>query len=170
MMTKRHTLASVLLVLLAATICIPATEYTVAQKSVYHVKPDEQLVFGFMTKHDKALGIALGKNNSYLVYRYGKKGRVELEYPAKKDKSSFGKFTYSSYYRGGSKSNLGLDLQRLSFRNHNTDYEVFYEYSAEYDTEYVGVRVNGDEVISDKSTSAKCVGTLSDVFEFIERD
>jgi hypothetical protein len=169
MMTKRNTLASVLLLLLAATICIPATEYTVAQKSVYHVKPDEQLVFGLITKHGKALGIALGKNNSYLVYRYGKKGRVELEYPAKKDKSSFGKFTYSSYYRGGGKSNLGLDLQRLSFRNHNADYEIFYEYSAEYDTEYVGVCIDGDETISVKVPPGKYVGTLRDVSNFAER-
>jgi hypothetical protein len=163
-------LASVLLLLLAATICIPATEYTIAQKSIYHVKPDEKLVFGFITKHGKALGIALGKNNSYLVYRYGKKGKVELEYPAKKDKSSFGKFTYSSYYRGGGKSNLGLDLQRLSFRNHNTDYEIFYEYSAEYDTEYVGVRIYGDEIISVKVPPGKYVGTLSDVYNFVERN
>jgi len=170
MMAKRHTLLSILLLMLSVAIRISAKEYTDAQKSAYHAKPNEQLIFGFKTKHGKTLGIALGKNNSYLVYRYGRKGKVELEYPAKKDKSSFEKFTYSSYYRGGGKSNLGLDLQRLSFRNHNTDYEVFYEYSAEYDTEYVGVRVNGDEVISDKSTSAKCVGTLSDVFEFIERD
>jgi hypothetical protein len=169
-MTKRHTILSILLLILSVTICISAKEYTDAQKSAYHVKPDEQLIFGFKTKHGKALGIALGKNNSYLVYRYGKKGKVELEYPAKKDKSSFGKFTYSSYYRGGGKSNLGLDLQRLSFRNYNADYEIFYEYSAEYDTEYVGVRIDGDETISVKVPPGKYVGTLSDVYNFVERN
>jgi hypothetical protein len=155
--------------MLSVTIGIPATEYTDAQKSVYHVKPDERLVFGFKTKHSKTLGITLGKNNSYLVYRYGRKGKVELEYPAKKDKSSFEKFTYSGYYRGGGKSNLGLDLQHLSFRHHNVDYEVFYEYSAKDDTAYVGVRIDSDEIISAKAPPGKYLGTLSDVSDFVGR-
>jgi hypothetical protein len=138
-------------------------------KAAYHVRSGERLIFGFKTPHGKALGIAMGAHNRYLVYRYGKKGNVELEYPTRRDKSSFGAFTYSHYFRGGGAANAGLEIDGLHFENHHVMYEVFCEYDATDDATHVGVRVGGEDVISIRVPPGKYVGWLGDLEDWVER-
>lgn len=137
--------------------------------AAWNLLPGEHLVFGFKTRHHKILSLALGAHNRYLVYRFGRWGRVELEYPAQKDKSSFGHFKYSSYFRGGGAQNLGLDLQRIHFTHKRVAYEVYCESSAEDDTLYVGVRIDGEEIISVKVPPGTYEGSLRDLDGLLER-
>jgi len=105
-----------------------------------YLKKGEKLLYGFKTQKGKILSITIGANNSYIVYRYGKKDKVELEYP-KKDKKSFSHFTYTSYFRGGGAQNEGLDLQYLKFSKGNYSYTIFDEYSAAEDSRDIGIKV-----------------------------
>ena len=106
----------------------------------FNLSVGESLVFGFKVKSGKTVTVALGKDDSYLVYRYGKVGKVELEYPKNK-KSSFSKFIYSKYFRGGGVANEGLDLQYLRFSNSGILYIIFDEYSASDNSRDVGIKI-----------------------------
>ena len=50
-------------------------------------------------------------------------------------------FEYSYYLRGGGPDNCGLDLNSFIFTIDSTQYEVYQDYSAEEDMDYVGLRV-----------------------------
>jgi len=106
----------------------------------FNLKAGESLVFGFKAKNGKVITVALGKNDNYLVYRYGRVGKVELEYPKNKS-HSFSKFIYSKYLRGGGAVNEGLDLQYLRFSNSGILYIIFDEYSAKDESRDVGIKI-----------------------------
>ena len=103
---------------------------------------DEEVLFSFKIKDtNKVLSVCISKEEpTYIVYRFGTKDNIELEFPQDK-KDSWNKFTYSYYLRGGGKQNIGLDLNHLSFQNGNYTYEVYEEYSAEQEMTSVGVKV-----------------------------
>lgn len=73
-----------------------------------------EVLFSFKTKDtNKVLSICLPKQEpTYIVYRYGTRDSIELEFPQDK-KDSWNKFTYSYYLRGGDKQNLGYYFQFL---------------------------------------------------------
>lgn len=81
------------------------------------VLPDEVVVLSFKTKNKKQVFVCRNQDNKYLVYRFGRKNKMELQFPEKLDESSFKKFDYSSYFRGGGVENLGMTLDYLSFTN-----------------------------------------------------
>jgi len=93
--------------------------------SRYNLEKSEKIRFGFSTADGKIVSIATGHDDSYIVYRYGRKGNVEFEYPPKKVRSSFKLFDYSGYFRGGGSTNLGLNLQSVSFRKGKSAYEIY---------------------------------------------
>jgi hypothetical protein len=103
------------------------TQAAVAQ--VNYLLPNEQLVLSFETVKGKKVVFAKDKNNGYLVYRYGTKDKIKLEYP-KKDKSSWGKFMYATYLRGGGKANSGMEIENIYFENNGYRYVVYYHYYA----------------------------------------
>ena len=47
----------------------------------------ETVVFSYKMKDSKVLSVLVGKNDSYLVYRFGTRNKIETEYPAKKNGS-----------------------------------------------------------------------------------
>jgi hypothetical protein len=57
----------------------------------------------------------------------GTKKKIELEYPAK-DKSSWGKFEYSYWLRGGGAQNEGIDLNYVAFKTDSTKYVIYDNY------------------------------------------
>ncbi len=106
------------------------------------VDPGERVVFSFqMAGSDKVATIAMSeKEPGYIVYRYGVREKIELEYPRQKS-GSWKLFSYSYYLRGGGAANAGLDLNALSFTNSVFTYTVYWDYSAEDDSTTVGIRV-----------------------------
>lgn len=128
------------------------------------LKTGENLVFGFKTKNNKQVLIARSSDNAYLVYRYGNTNKIELEYPAKKDTSSWAAFSYSYWLRGGGKMNEGIDLNYLYFTIGEYKYVVYDTYFAANDKYSVGVKVinmkTGKDVIIEGNTSSQ-KGTLN---------
>jgi len=106
----------------------------------YLLQKGEKLLFGFKTKSGKLVTIALGPKKSYLVYRFGKKGHIEFEYPKDK-KNAFPKFIYSHISRGGGVMNAGIDLSYLRFKNKGYLYVIYDEYSALDNQEDIGIKV-----------------------------
>ncbi|MFN8258750.1 MAG: hypothetical protein U0W24_23885 [Bacteroidales bacterium] len=90
---------------------------------------DESIVFSFETKNGKRMCLALGKDKKYLVYRFGKDGKVELQFPENLE-NSFENFTYNYYFRGGGASNMGLDLNYVSFSGDTHKIIIYEEYSS----------------------------------------
>lgn len=113
----------------------------------YLCSENEVTLFSFQIDNsDKRLSICTSKNQpSYIVYRFGTKGQIELEYPKKKDSSSWNAFIYSYYVRGGGAGNEGLDINYLSFQNGGYEYKIFEEYYAVDNIYKVGVTVTNLE-------------------------
>lgn len=106
---------------------------------------DETVVFSFNTlKGNKTLTVSMSRDGSAIVYRFGKKSKIELEYPKDK-KDSWSKFRYSYYLRGGGAENAGLDLNHLSFTIGDYAYQVYQEYSAEDGSTSCGVRIKNSK-------------------------
>lgn len=101
----------------------------------------ENLIFSFQTeKSGKTVSLCTSKDNRYIVYRFGTKDNVELEFPQVKE-TSWDQFTYSHYLRGGGADNSGLELDSLKFENNGYEYEVYQEYDATSGETLTGVRV-----------------------------
>lgn len=105
------------------------------------VKNNESVIFSFKTKAGKTAVLAGDIESKYIVYRFGTNDNVELEYPAALDYTSWQKFTYSYYFRGGGKSNAGMDLNYVDFRNNDYSYRLYNEYYSEDETASNGIIV-----------------------------
>ncbi|RRA96675.1 hypothetical protein [Paenimyroides viscosum] len=82
----------------------------ISQEANYQLK-NEQLVYQLKMKNGKQLSVCIDKNENYIVYRYGSKNKIELEYPKEKNLSSFDMFEYSEYKRWRySKFSNGINL------------------------------------------------------------
>lgn len=92
----------------------------------------ETTVFSFRTKGGKTAALCQGPREAYLVYRFGTAAKIELQYPAKLDASSWKKFTYWSYHRGGGAHNAGLEIAQLKFANQGVEYTLSDQTSAFY--------------------------------------
>jgi len=73
-------------------------------------KTNEQIIFAFQIKNLKWVSVCKEKNGGYFVYRFGTKGKVEMQYPAKLDATSWQQFTFQGYIRGGGKKMLQCTL------------------------------------------------------------
>ncbi len=104
-------------------------------------KNNERVVFSFVTTKKKMVSVCMEKADQYLVYRYGIPGRIELQYPAVLDESSWQKFELYSYFRGGGIQNAGVDQQHLSFTNEGVIYELYENYQAIGNKFDIGVSV-----------------------------
>lgn len=90
-------------------------------------RPGEATLFSFVTKSGKVASLCEGPKAAYLVYRFGTAAKTELQYPAVLDASSWQKFTYWSYHRGGGVANAGEELCQLSFKNKGVEYLLYEE-------------------------------------------
>ena len=131
----------------------------------------ETTVFAFRTKSGKTAALCRGPKGAYLVYRFGTAAKVELQYPAKLDASSWKKFTYWSYTRGGGAANEGMESAQLRFENGGVEYTLTDAtrayYTRQHEEDYrrevgIDVSVKGKPV-SVVGMAATAVGDLSDV-------
>jgi hypothetical protein len=88
-------------------------------------RPGETTLFSFVTERGKTVSLCEGPKSAYLVYRFGTAAKVELQYPAVLDASSWKKFTYSWYFRGGGLANAGHSDAQLVFHNGKVTYELY---------------------------------------------
>lgn len=112
-----------------------------AKAQVAYLLPNEEEILSFETKNGKKLMLAKDKDNGYIVYRFGSKEKIEREYPEKKDKESFKKFTYSYALRGGGKINAGIDLNYVAFVSGAYKYVIYTTYFAEDKRIAIGVKI-----------------------------
>jgi hypothetical protein len=101
---------------------------------------NEAVVYSFDTNNGKKLMIAVDTNERYLIYRYGTKALIELEYPNKL-KGSWKKFNFSYYMRGGGIENAGMDINFLYFYIGDYQYVVYDTYYSEPDESNCGIKV-----------------------------
>ena len=106
----------------------------------YQLK-NEKLVYQLKMKNGKQVSVCVDKDQKYMVYRYGSKNKIELEYPKEKDLSSFQKFEYSEYKRGGGIQNAAMELKYLAFTNNGIKYVVYDTYFAEINKSNAGIKV-----------------------------
>lgn len=121
-----------------------AVEYAAKEQEAGNfVLPNEAVVLSFKTNKKKQVFLCRDKDNRYLVYRFGNKSNVELQFPDKLDETSFRKFEYSSYFRGGGIENLAMSLDYLSFINSGYRYVIYKTYASESvgHEDEVGIRV-----------------------------
>ena len=121
-----------------------AVEYAAKEQELgTFVLPNEVVILSFKTKKKKQVFLCRDKDNRYLVYRFGSKSKVELQFPDKLDETSFQKFEYSSYFRGGGVENLAMNLDYLSFINSGYRYIIYKTYASESvgNEDEVGIRV-----------------------------
>jgi hypothetical protein len=104
-------------------------------------KSNEKTVFAFQLENNKWVSVSKEKNSKYLVYRFGNNDKIELQVPAILDTSSWSRFLFSGYNRGGGKENAAMHFGYLSFRNKETVYEVFELWNSEDDAEHCGLSV-----------------------------
>lgn len=128
-----------------------------------YLLPNEEEILKLKTENGKQLIIAIDATDKYLVYRYGTDDTIEFEFP--KDLStSWEKFQYSWYIRGGGIQNERLDLNYLYFNNGNYRYVVFQESSANYQETIYGIKVinrdTGKQTVI-KADPSTVTGTLS---------
>jgi hypothetical protein len=130
-------------------------------------RPGETTVFSFATNRGKTVSLCEGPKSAYLVYRFGTAAKTELQYPAVLDASSWSKFTYFRYFRGGGIANAGREEYRLSFRNENVGYELYDMIHAEADEDgtelyprEIGIELSGGRGTITGKESTSCGGLL----------
>ena len=114
-----------------------------------YILENEELIFSFNTKNGKKLVLAKDKANGYIVYRFGTKDKIELEYP-EKNKESWSKFTYGYYSRGGGKQNLAMQLESIFFQINNFEYTIYKNYHSEDNSFETGIKIKN--LLDDKMT------------------
>ncbi len=105
-----------------------------------YVLPNEEVIFSFETQSGKKVTLNKDKENKYIIYRFGTKNKVELEF-SDKTKNSFKQFNYSFYMRGGGAQNEDMDLNYVSFTNVNYKYVIYDPYYAVGNKKEIGIKV-----------------------------
>jgi len=88
------------------------------------LKPQEVVIFSFKTASGKQLMLAKEKNDRYIVYRFGKNDKVELEFPKNKAES-WSQFEYSFYLRPPQQEVEGHDENYVVFTIGKFQYTIF---------------------------------------------
>ena len=120
--------------------------YASAQKKVDYgvlLKPGEEVLFGFsLKKSNKIVLVCNQKDDKYLVYRFGTKDKIELQYPNALNLASWKAFRYSGYSRGGGRSNMATEMHSLTFKNNQVTYEIKDESEAEHNENSASIIIN----------------------------
>ena len=126
--------------------------FTVTSFSQTYLLENEICIISFKTTNNKIVMLAKDKDNRYLIYRFGTKDKIEFEFPDKNE-SSWTKFKYSYYSRGGGKRNASQDLIHISFINNGYKYFLYDTYHSERDEFKIGVLVTN--LTTQKNTDCK---------------
>jgi hypothetical protein len=114
---------------------------TFAQLSNELCGENEKVVFAFQLSNKKWVSVCEEKMGRYLVYRFGTNKHIELIYPEILDSTSWQKFSFEGYSRGGGKQNAAMNYAFLSFQNKQAQYEIYETWNSEDDKEYCGINI-----------------------------
>ena len=131
-----------------------------------YVLENENVIISFQTKNNKFVYLCQDKNEKYIVYRFGTKEKIELEYPKVKDITSWSKFEFFSYLRGGGIENDAKDLNEISFQNHQNQYTIYQNYYSDEEKYEIGINVvnlNTNKTIRIIGDNKTKKGTLIDL-------
>jgi hypothetical protein len=143
----------VLPLLLAAASCVAAADTLCT--------PSEQVVFSCrIGKAGKLVSLCaspgLSRDQGALAYRFGRPGRVELQFPAADVQDGAGRFRYAHYFRSQ------VDRTEITFRSGHVRYAVFsYQDADETPSRKEGVRVSQPGRASELLCSGKSVKDFS---------
>lgn len=101
---------------------------------------NEEVIFSFNTQNGKKVTLNKDKANTYIIYKFGTKEKIEFEFPAK-SKNSWTEFKYSFYLRGGGKQNEGMDLNYIYFTNKDFKYVIYDTYVAVGNKQEFGIKI-----------------------------
>ena len=125
-------------------------------------RQNEYVIFSFNTLPGKTASLCISKTitskSGYIMYRYGTKAKIELEYPAD-TLNSFSKFQFLMYSRGGGKANAGLELNNIEFTNNHFTYSLYDDYSAEGESYTRAIMITNDSTGKKITIDAK--GTVT---------
>lgn len=112
-----------------------------AQLNTQLCKVNEVIVFAFQLKNKKWVSICQEKNEKHIVYRSGTSVKTDLQFPSVLDTTSWDKFSFKGYNRGGGKQNDAMNFAYLNFTNNTILYEVYESWSSYDDKADCGVLV-----------------------------
>jgi hypothetical protein len=113
----------------------------------------EHQYFSCTLKSKKTAAVCGGGtgDTSYMQYRFGKPGKVELEFPTSRT-DSVSQFRISRYFRAAQDGNDSLTTQDLMFTNNETTYDLSATEEGRHNG--VGIIVTGKD---GKSVTLNCV-------------
>lgn len=105
------------------------------------VEDGELVLISFVVENSsKIFTIAIAEDESYIVYRFGEEGNIEIEFP-EKTADSWNQFTYSHYARAVGNAHALLDINYLDFTMDNSKYIVYDAFAEEFVKSFVGTTV-----------------------------
>jgi hypothetical protein len=135
--------------------CLLSLMFTVEVQRGSLCTQSERIIFSCSVKRSgKIVSLCAStdvtKTSGYVQYRFGLPDKIELEFPAEKERSQE-KFEYIHYFRAQ------VDETQISFTSGGYNYSVFDEYNGEFKpaVSSQGVRV---EAPGGKESSLECQG------------
>lgn len=111
------------------------------------------------------------KDDKYLVYRFGTKDKIELQYPGVLNATSWKSFRYSGYSRGGGSRNLAMEMHSFTFTNNKVVYKITEDWEAEHNENSAGIIINTNgkkiELPGRASSKNGSLGLLRDKVDLI---
>ncbi len=101
--------------------------FLLSAATIYAAKyllPNESRIYSFTTTTGKKMMLAEDDDNKYVVYRFGTKDKIELEYYSKATDSPK-KFTYYGFFRPVTDGIYGVDENAIHFYIGNFNYTIF---------------------------------------------
>jgi hypothetical protein len=132
--------------------------------SMYHLS-NEEIIMAIQMNDGKIMTLCKDTADHYLLYRFGTKSKIELEFPSKEN-SSWSLFTYSYYFRGGGAQNAGLDLNYVYFEKEGYRYIIYDTYDATENLSEEGIKVENLKTGEMKVLAGKKMKTGSSLIDF----
>ena len=135
-----------------------------------YVRKNEHAIISFFTTNQKRVVVAVDNNDKYIVYRYGTKQHIELQYPAP-DSNSWKKMQYYWYLRPSMGKNDGYDIYSLSFVADTFRYVVVQSNAGDEGGESLYVQVlnlKGSILATFPANRQTCKGHLMDLRDYEE--
>lgn len=138
---------NILIILLFLSISLSAAcQSRTVEHSVDLCMQQELLLFGFrVAGKNKYMSLCEGQGEKYLTYRFGTPGNVEFQYPEVLDESSWDKFDFYGYSRGGGVENDAMGDYSISFTNHDVEYTISQNWRLLNDEYSIGILINMGE-------------------------
>lgn len=97
-------------------------------------KHTDKIIFSFITTDNSRVDVLTDTSEGYLRFKISLKDKIQFQFPDTVDsESSWKRFTYSYYIRGGGRENEGLDLNYLYFTSGSVKYVIYDAFSASED-------------------------------------